>query len=67
MVTLQQGSTSPSADDLSTLKQIFSSVVRISNLVSYFLLTNNMNFFTGNLAGLYIFEKSGDGQQVEED
>ena len=45
MVTLLQGATSQSADDLSSLKRKFNSFVRISNLVSFFyFLATNMNF-----------------------
>ena len=50
MVTLLQGSTSQSADDLSSLKRKFNSFVRISNLVSFFLFIGNQCdfFFKGN-------------------
>ena len=46
MVNLLQGSTSQSADDLSSLKRKFNSFVRISNLVSFFLFIGNQcDFF----------------------
>ena len=48
MVSLLQGSTSQSADDLSSLKRKFNSLVRISSLVSFFLLATDVIFFKGN-------------------